>query len=167
MAQSAARKSHNLKVVSSILTCRMLCISDSDKLESQLNNQIKTVSRWFSDNAKRQWRSRQRVSFKILRSWVRSSLVECFFSYWYELQSQFYNQIKTLPRWLSDDAKRQWCSQQRVSPIILKSWVRSSLVSYFVFPIETNYKQNGTTIAKLYLDDSPIMPSDNGAVGSA
>ena len=39
MAQSAARKSHNLKVVSSILTCRTFCHSNTGRREKTRANQ--------------------------------------------------------------------------------------------------------------------------------
>ena len=166
LAQLAARKPHNLKVVSSVLTCRMFCISDLDTLQTQLNNHMEIVSRWFFDNAKWQWRSRQRVSLIILRSRVRSSPVACFI---FLIETHYkLNQVAIVTRWFSDIAKRKWRSRQRVSPIILRSWVRYSLVFLcFVLLIQKNYNHNWTTISKSYQDDFPIRTSDIGAVGSA
>ena len=78
MAQWAARKSHNHKVVSSSLTCHNFCIPISNELQTKFNCLDQIVPRSLSVDNKRQWRSGQRVSLIILRSWVRVSLVANF-----------------------------------------------------------------------------------------
>ena len=95
MAQSAAQKSHNLKVVSSVLTCRTFCHSNTgwrgktranqkqhkDSLTTVLFRNAASTYNAFTDapsRRERQWRSRQRVSLIIVRSWVPSSVVALF-----------------------------------------------------------------------------------------
>ena len=155
----------------------------------------------------RQWRSRQRVSLIILRSWVRSSLVELFVTVIQaggEKQEPtksstkdslttvlFRNAASTykapITSLMHHKGQRQWRSRQRVKLIILRSWVRSSLVALFVTvlqagggkqePTKSSTNDSLTTVlfrnaASTY--KAPITSlmhnkgdSDNGAVGSA
>ena len=154
MAQSAARKSHNLNVVSSILTCRTFCHSTTGR--------------------RRETRANQKQHKRKLDN---SVIPEC------RINVQGSNNFTDAPqRW-----QRQWRSWQRVSLIILRSWVRSSLIAFFVTVIHTEGEKpeptksstNDSLTTVLFRNaastyKAPITSlihhkgdSANGAVGSA
>ena len=148
MAQSATRKSHNLKIASSILTCGMFYISDWDTLQTQPGRNCNKMILRYCQAKMAQPAARESHNLKVVSSILTCLLMFCT-SDSEKLQSQLNYHFEIVSRWFSDKDKRHWRSRQRVIPIILRSWVQSSLVAFFEFLIQTSYQHNWITRSQL------------------